>query len=462
MGFFSVYSSTSNGIAIEITPPSGAPALVAPAAFTNSSTTLVFDWTQGTSSDPESGIAGYYVQVGTGPGLGNIYQADAGNVLTVSVSTTLAEGSTYYARVRAKNGASAYGDYSDPSSIVVDLTPPAAPSAIESTSHPSTTTAYPASRASFAVSTAGVSDTSGISGFYWIVANASTTAPTSITGTYSSSGAINVSSLASDGTWYFLVVCRDGAGNVGTESLNYKFIVKASIDPVADNTFISADGVKVEIPAGAIATSTRLIIRSSVTAPAPVTDAKLKATNVIRDVQLQDGTKTFAKEITITLPYTNADIVGLNESALKLFFYDETDGYWVLIPNSSVNTTNKSVMGRVNHLTVFRIMEFSTPASALAEISNYPNPFAPLKGETTRIRYSMDQDQEVTIKIFDAFGGLVWEKIYAAGASGGHAGPNEVIWDGKTGDSGRVVAADAYICLLKAGSVKGKRIIGVK
>ena len=67
----------------------------------------------------------------------------------------------------------------------------------------------------------------------------------------------------------------------------------------------------------------------------------------------------------------------------------------------------------------------------------------------------------MVIRIFDPYGSLVWDDQFSSGASGGRNGPNEVTWDGKTPD-GRYVAADAYICLINAGGLKGKRIIGVK
>ncbi|MBI4370563.1 MAG: hypothetical protein HY547_10090, partial [Elusimicrobia bacterium] len=461
-GFYSSYSSTSDGITVELTAPTGSLSTpTASASFINSSTTISFSWTQGSSTDAESGLSGYYLQIGTASGSTSIYDGYLGNILSTTVAAGLTEGSTYYARVRAKNGAGLYGDYTGYSDgVTVDLTVPSAPSSMTSTSHPSTGTAYPSTTATFIISTAGVVDASGISGFYWSVAASSASAPTVSSGTYASSPTVTVSNLQSDGIWYFLAVCVDRAGNVGTQAYSFAFRVKVSVDPNANNTFTNSDGVIVEIPAGAVTSSTTISIQTS-TAPTVPQDTMLKASGVIRDIKLANGTTKFNKSVTVTLPYATSDIVGLTESKLKLFFYDATDNYWALIPNSSVNTTSRTVSGAVDHFTIFQIMEFTTPESALTGVSNYPNPFSPLKKQTTKIRYTLDSDRAVVIRIYDPYGGLVWDDAFAAAASGGRMGPNEVTWDGKTPD-GRYAAADAYICLIDAGGTKGKRIIGVK
>jgi len=95
----------------DTTPPAGAPSTPTDEGVYSYDKTITFDWTQGTANDPESGIAGYYLQVGTTPGGNDKFDADVGNVLTKDIEGC-ETGKTYYARVKARNGAGLYGGYS--------------------------------------------------------------------------------------------------------------------------------------------------------------------------------------------------------------------------------------------------------------------------------------------------------------------------------------------------------------
>ena len=114
-GIYSAYSGSSNGILIQIpdtTPPTGTPSVPVDQGTVISSTSLIFTWTAGTSADPETGIVGYYLQVASNTGFTNlIFNGDVGDVLTKTVTNGV-NGNTYYARIRAKNGAGLYGSYS--------------------------------------------------------------------------------------------------------------------------------------------------------------------------------------------------------------------------------------------------------------------------------------------------------------------------------------------------------------
>ena len=93
--------------------------------------------------------------------------------------------------------------------------------------------------------------------------------------------------------------------------------------------------------------------------------------------------------------------------------------------------------------------------------TNYPNPFAPKLGMSTHIHYSLAAAAEIKIRIYDAFGGKVWERTFPAGSAGGNAGVNEVLWDGRTND-GRLAASGAYLCVLELPGQRKVLKIGVK
>ncbi len=89
---------------------------------------LTFEWSQ--SSDLESGITGYHLQVSksdTDWSKDNlVFSQNVGNVTTYTLpsSVTLTEGTEYFARIASINGAGRQSTYADISEIIIDNTPP--------------------------------------------------------------------------------------------------------------------------------------------------------------------------------------------------------------------------------------------------------------------------------------------------------------------------------------------------
>lgn len=95
---------------------------------------------------------------------------------------------------------------------------------------------------------------------------------------------------------------------------------------------------------------------------------------------------------------------------------------------------------------------------------NYPNPFG-LDSPSTSIDYYLSEDADVTLKIFDLFGNLVWTANFDASTPGGmgrgqSVHPNSVEWAG-VNDNGQEVANGGYILIAKA-TANGKVIMESK
>ena len=102
-----------------------------------------------------------------------------------------------------------------------------------------------------------------------------------------------------------------------------------------------------------------------------------------------------------------------------------------------------------------------TPAAILSNVRNYPNPFDPRKGGMegkTAITYTLADNAEVTITLYDLMGYVVREFRYSSGSEGGKPGPNIVLWDGKNGMGG-FVSKGGYIVRIKAAGSKGTKVI---
>ncbi len=88
----------------DATPPVGAPTAPTDEGATTAKQDLVFQWGAGTVADPDSGLIGYRLQVGTRPDARDVFDGFLGNVLGHTLPGMGQDGHTYYARVAAVNG----------------------------------------------------------------------------------------------------------------------------------------------------------------------------------------------------------------------------------------------------------------------------------------------------------------------------------------------------------------------
>jgi len=101
-------------------------------------------------------------------------------------------------------------------------------------------------------------------------------------------------------------------------------------------------------------------------------------------------------------------------------------------------------------------VSFVDPGAGAGYATNYPNPFHPPSQGTT-IAYKLDNNATVRIRIFTQSGDLVREQTFASAGSGGSAGLNQWVWDGRNG-SGGVVASGGYVALIETeGSGQAQR-----
>ncbi|HCJ66500.1 MAG TPA: hypothetical protein DHV62_04045, partial [Elusimicrobia bacterium] len=99
---------------------------------------------------------------------------------------------------------------------------------------------------------------------------------------------------------------------------------------------------------------------------------------------------------------------------------------------------------------IISLLGYAPVVAYLSQVANYPNPFNPTKGEKkTRIEYYLTEDSNVTIRIYNLVGDLVWTKENAAGVGTPEGYRNIEFWDGKN-DAGMIVANGVYLCLITA------------
>lgn len=157
-------------------------------------------------------------------------------------------------------------------------------------------------------------------------------------------------------------------------------------------------------------------------------------------------------------------------------FFDPTQPDRVVPANVEVNSVATTESGDLwvgttdglfkstdggNTWRVFRVevpLNTDTPSEAIPDVASfaYPNPFSPFSDRLTRIRYELDADRDVRIRIFD-FGMNLVRDLNEQGAS---AGVRETIWDG-TDKNGLRVANGPYFYVVEAGSdsFRGKILV---
>ena len=116
---------SSNGIVADATPPTQ-PIVTDPGAYWSSPTQLTASWT---TADPESGVASCECAVGTAPGAADVRGwMTVGPVTSIVIDgLSLDDAKTYYVSVRATNGAGLVSGVGTSDGILIDLTPPSAP-----------------------------------------------------------------------------------------------------------------------------------------------------------------------------------------------------------------------------------------------------------------------------------------------------------------------------------------------
>jgi len=86
---------------------------------------------------------------------------------------------------------------------------------------------------------------------------------------------------------------------------------------------------------------------------------------------------------------------------------------------------------------------------------NYPNPFNP-RERSTEIRYTLTEDADITLYIFNILGERVKTFKFSAGQiEGGHQGENKVLWRGDS-PFGGLLPSGVYICQITSGG----RVLG--
>jgi len=149
---------------------------------------------------------------------------------TKEIELYIEEEGTYYFHIVCEDNAGNIGEEPEIYEIKVDLKA-VAPTIISAT-HPNSDRYYAAVNPVFIMDK--IDDISGYEGFYYLVDKNQDTLPDKKNAKWTKDTTIKINEKLDDGEWYFHVVMKDKAGNLGTTAAVYKF----KIETKAPETYI--------------------------------------------------------------------------------------------------------------------------------------------------------------------------------------------------------------------------------
>ncbi len=248
---------------------------------------------------------------------------------------------------------------------------------------------------------------------------------------YKTSHSLTLANLSSSTVYHYQVKSQDSTGNVGSytdktfttlaqkELVVGEAAVSTSTGGTAKATTDQGTTASLEMPASAVTAESQLTItptqttaESVVTEVAAVPSEQSIVGSYVYSFTVESAGETvsiFEQEVTVTLTYTDAQVSGLNEASLTIYYYDESLSQWLAL-TSTVDAENNTVSATTAHFTIFALMgeeeeEEEVITKPISEMT-----IAELKAEIARIAALIAQLQ---VQLVEVFGGGAIEGIPA-------------------------------------------------
>lgn len=165
-------------------------------------------------------------------------------------------------------------------------------------------------------------------------------------------------------TEYFFV---GGAGSSVLRRLTETFVL--DVTPTPSGTGSSKEcgdkTASVTVPDGAINTDYNILVEK-VASGTPAAPGGLSLLGNSYEFECFDDSgnpiTTFDVPVTITIHYDEADLNGMSEDSLIIYYYDTADSTWKAVVPCIVDKTANTVTITVNHFTQFGILGYADPA----------------------------------------------------------------------------------------------------
>jgi hypothetical protein len=231
----------------------------------------------------------------------------------------------------------------------------------------------------------------------------------------------HIDEVPADGSHTLYILARDVAGNTTqSNTVNFTTNVNAPAIILYVNDELAEDGDRI---------STLPRIKAQISDDSGINQSSIKITidNYIHSTFDLQATQTKGASI-VTAYDISKDNIKLDAG------------------KHSIKIEVKDIHGKT---TVLEVKDLDVLGYAAIEQRpmNYPNPFRPSYGDTTRINYTLTDDADIKIMLYDLAGRQVNSIFCAAGTEGGRAGANNVPWDGKN-ISGNILGNGVYVYII--------------
>lgn len=157
------------------------------------------------------------------------------------------------------------------------------------------------------------------------------------------------------------VITASASATVALEGASGDATVTVQPGQAATMSYTDPNGgkVTVQIPAGAVDQPTTFVYDNQATPSRPVSfqfAGRSFTLTAFRNNSALDGL-TFLQPVTLVIEYTDADVAGIDENTLVLFFYDEDNGSWSQegITVVTRDPANNRITLQITHLTEFAL-----------------------------------------------------------------------------------------------------------
>ncbi len=256
-----------------------------------------------------------------------------------------------------------------------------------------------------------------------------------------------------NGENHITVTVEDYSGNSTTEDTVLIYVPPTETEYVdqSGGTMRSPDGTSIDIPSSAILNGETIYIRTVSTDAFP--DPMDSIALLEKAHEFGPDGLIFHRPVQISLVYNESDLDinqdgqnDFNEDELQVFYLDENN--WIQITSTARDIDNNTVTFTTNHFSVYALGN----AEAAEELSMYwtHNPFKSEEGTTAVVE--LDQEGEITLKIYDLSGNLVrtiMEREAVTGSSNWR-------WDGMN-DFDQYVGSGLYIYIFEYAKPSGSK-----
>ena len=368
-------------------------------------------------------------------------------------------GVTYYFRLKAYDFNGNAGALSNPATAwaTLDLIPPAAPSELAVTDtngdhggRLTLTWGLSADDGSGAGDVYGYKVYRSLAAGQYVSSSPYASAAAGETGYIDQSATVNLK-------YYYSVAAFDSTNNStmtaeahGISADNWRFF-----DAAQGGTVRLQDGAEVNIPRNAANQNDNIMVtRLNPSTYQPLftvrANTAVRPTGVVYEVKFENPATKLTSAAEVLLPYTDADIAGLEEENLRIYKLAGPD--WRLLDTSEVLPEANKVRAETDSFSVFSIMQY-VPSGALmtaGAVYTYPNP---AKGDSLTFKFYVADKASVSIDVYNVAG----EKVARLTRENCPAGlTSEIAWDI------RKIASGVYVYRVKAESASGAKTVTKK